>query len=327
MNRSLPIAAALILSCLSFGDNSKAESEAADLVTRAATRQGIRRSGEKPFTLRIHFRAQYIVPKSMEGQYQELWTSADKWRREFVLAGFQQVEIGSADSKWVGRNLEFSPRPAYLLEIALNAFIEPKITADEKVVLIRKRKNKGSEWRCVELSAPNGPKRDLCFDDSGALVQEEYLREKFEYEHFATYGERIYPRSIRVYADDRQVLEVTAVELVAPIDSRPDLFEPPSSARQFAACERWPARPTKQIPPRYPQAARQAHEQGTVTLYAVVGGDGYVVKTQVLESGGQALDQATTDAVQQWIYPPLSCGNRPLATEIEVRVNYSLSPY
>ena len=57
--------------------------------------------------------------------------------------------------------------------------------------------------------------------------------------------------------------------------------------------------------------ARQAHQQGTVTLYAVVGADGQMEKTQLLETGGQWLDQATLDAVQQWIYPPLTCGTQP----------------
>src|SRR5262249_32866444 len=155
----------------------------------------------------------------------------------------------------------------YLLAIALAAFSEPKISADEKVVSIRKKKNKGSEWRCVELSAFNGPKRGFCFDDSGALVEEQYLLEKFEYENFATYGDKIYPRTIRVYTDERQVLGVTAEELVAPLDPSPELFQPSPGARQFAVCERWPPTPARKVPPSYPPAARQAHQQGTVTLY------------------------------------------------------------
>ena len=153
MNRSLwPIVSSILLCYICLGDDSK-QSDATDLFMRAATQQGIRRSGEKPFNLKIHFRAEHIVPKSMEGQYQEVWISPDQWRRELVLADFQQVEVGSADSKWVNRNLDFNPRPVHLLMIALDAFAEPKIPADEKVVSIRKRRNKGSEWRCVELSA------------------------------------------------------------------------------------------------------------------------------------------------------------------------------
>jgi TonB family protein len=263
----------------------------------------------------------------MEGQYQEVWISPDKWRNEFVLADFQQVEIGSSDSKWVSRNLDFNPRPSYLLAIALNAFAEPKISTDEKVLSIRKKKSKGSEWRCLELSAVNGPKRELCFDDSGALVQEEYLRERFEYGNFATYGEKIYPRTIRVFSDDRQVLDITADELFSPINAKTQLFQPAPGADRFAACERWPATPSKKVPPSYPQAARQAHQQGTVTLYAVIGRDGHIEKTRVLESGGQSLDQATVDAVQKWIYPPVACGTQPDASEVEIRVNYSLSTY
>ena len=134
----------------------------------AAIRQGIRRSGEKPYILKIQCRADRTVPKPMQGQYEEVWISPDQWRREFVLSDFAQVEIGSAEAKWVSRNLAFRPRPAYLLSIALDEFMEPKILGDETVASLRKAKHKGSEWRCVELAtASTISKRELCFDDSG----------------------------------------------------------------------------------------------------------------------------------------------------------------
>lgn len=318
--------AALVVPRLGFADDAKIKSDAAELFNRAAIRQGIRRSGGKPYVLKIQFRADHIVPKPMHGQYEEVWISPDQWRREFVLSDFAQVETGSAEGKWVSRNLDFRPRPAYLLSIALDEFMEPKISPDETVASLRQRKHKDSEWRCVELTtASTNAKRELCFDDSGSLASEQYLDKRFEYENFENYGDKIFPRSIRVYSDKAMVLELTADEIVLPPEPKPELFRAQPGARQFASCERWPAIPTKKVPPHYPESARAAHQQGTVTVYAAVAADGQVGATRVLESGGLALDESTLDAVHQWVYPALNCGSRPLPAEIEIRVNYSLS--
>src|SRR5262249_33738147 len=71
-----------------------------------------------------------------------------------------------------------------------------------------KRKTKAHSGAASSSLLSIGPKRELCFDDSGALVQEEYLGESFEYGNFRTYGEKMYPRTIRVFADDREVLDI-----------------------------------------------------------------------------------------------------------------------
>jgi len=319
-------AAILIVPCFCLADDARTKSDATELINRAATRQGIRSAGEKPYILRVKFRAEHIVPKPMEGQYEEVWMSPDKWRRELVLSGYKQVEIGGFGSKWLSRNLEFNPMPSYLLETALDAFTELKMPTVEKVISIQTKKNKRSELRCIEFAAEHAsPKRGLCFNDSGVLVSEEYLQQKFEYENFGTYGDKTFPRTIRIYADDRKVLELGLEDLVPPTNIAPELFRAAADARQLAPCGRWPAVPTQKVQPQYPREARDAHEQGTVTVYAAVAADGHIERTQILQSAGQALDKATQDAVQQWAYPAITCGVQPLPTEIEVRVNYSLS--
>jgi TonB family protein len=326
LNRIPWLAVVALLPCLAVADDSKAQNEASDLVAHAAIRQGIRHAGEKPYVLRIQFSAEHIVPKHLDGQYEELWMSPDKWRRELVLSGFKQVEIGSGDSKWVTRNLDFSPRPAYLLEIALDAFIEPRILAEERVAAVRTRTSKGADRRCVELNGVvANSRREICFDKSGTLVSEEHLQQRFEFEDFVAYGEKIFPRTVRVYADDRMVLDFTAQGPSPLAEPKPELFRSEAGALQFAPCERRPAIPTNKIVPQYPREARNAHQQGTVTVYAVVAATGRVGRTKVLESAGQALDHATLDAVQQWTYPAANCGTQPLPTEIEIRVNYALS--
>jgi len=235
------------------------------------------------------------------------------------------VEVGSRNSKWVSRNADFRPRVAYLTSVALESFFRPEAAPSEKIKSLRKRKEKGVQLLCVQLEMGHSD-RELCFDPSGALALEEHLNQRFEYDDFGKFGEKIFPHSIRVSEGGSEVLNLHMEDPVAP-PVQAVSFDHVASALQMAPCERWPAEPMEKIPPQYPQDARQARQQGTVILYVVVSGDGSVDKLRVLESAGGSLNKSAIEAVRQWTYAPLACGTTPLQSEIEVRINYTLSEY
>jgi len=64
----------------------------------------------------------------------------------------------------------------------------------------------------------------------------------------------MYPRTIRVFADDGAVRDISADE-VSPINAKWERFQPAPRADRFAACARWPATPSQEVPPSYRQAA------------------------------------------------------------------------
>jgi TonB family protein len=155
-------------------------------------------------------------------------------------------------------------------------------------------------------------------------VRRSYEKQRFEYADYAKFGDKVFPRSIRVFEEGRKLLEIKADDLAAPPVPRAELFQHDDRARRMASCERWLTWPSKKVPPLYPPDARASHQQGTVILYALVSGDGRVVQTNVLQSAGASLDEATREAVRQWTYPPPSCGVTLLETEAEISVNYEL---
>ncbi len=248
--------------------------------------------------------------------------SPEKWRREINISGFDQVEVGASNSKWISRNADFRPRVAYLTSRAFESFFRPEAAPGEKIKSLRKRKEKGVQLQCAQLEMGHSD-RELCFDPSGVLALEEHLNQRFEYDDFGKFGEKFFPHTIRVFEANNEVLSLHMEAPVTPPDQAVS-FDHAASALQMSPCERWPAEPEKKIPPQYPPQAMQAHQQGTVVLYAVVAGDGSVDKLKVLESAGGNLDKSATDAVRQWKYTPLTCGAASLPSEIEVRINYAL---
>ena len=78
------------------------------------------------------------------------------------------------------------------------------------------------------------------------------------------------------------------------------------------------------IQPEYSDDARKARVQGTVQLEIVVNADGSVQVDKVQRSLGYGLDQRAIDAVKKWRFMPGKKDGRPVATYVEVLVNFSL---
>lgn len=201
---------------------------------------------------------------------------------------------------------------------------------DEQIKKVSDRKKDGLELHCAEFKRGMW-ERTLCFDSRGPLVSSDEhnkfddRRLRVEYLDFQKFGEKLYPQQMRVYQDGQQVIEVKVVELDELPDATPAHFDHAADARLIAACDRWEeSPPAERVRPEYPLEARRDHQQGTVTLYAALAADGSVDQVKLLESAGTALDNASMQAVRQWVYPPLTCGARPLPSEIEVQVNFSL---
>lgn len=79
-----------------------------------------------------------------------------------------------------------------------------------------------------------------------------------------------------------------------------------------------------EVPPQYPDLARQAHIQGTVVFQAVIGKDGTVRHLQVL-SGPPMLIGAATDAVRKWRYKPSYLNGEPLEADTQIKVRFTLA--
>jgi len=80
----------------------------------------------------------------------------------------------------------------------------------------------------------------------------------------------------------------------------------------------------KAVPPKYPDAARNAGIQGVVVLKALIDKDGNVEDVTLI-SGHSWLAPAAIDAVKQWKYKPFLLNGEPVWVETQVTVNFTLS--
>jgi len=83
-------------------------------------------------------------------------------------------------------------------------------------------------------------------------------------------------------------------------------------------------RKLKNVPPTYPEIAKQARVQGIVILECTIDPQGRVQNVKVLR-GIPLLDQAAIDAVKQWVYTPTLLNGVPVPVIMTVTVNFKLS--
>ncbi|HEY7284087.1 MAG TPA: energy transducer TonB [Vicinamibacterales bacterium] len=86
-----------------------------------------------------------------------------------------------------------------------------------------------------------------------------------------------------------------------------------------------PVRPPvkiKDVPPIYPEIAKQAKVSGAVVIEATIDKDGKVADTKVVKSA-PLLEQAAVDAVRQWEYKPSMQNGKPVPVVMTVTVNFT----
>jgi TonB family protein len=80
---------------------------------------------------------------------------------------------------------------------------------------------------------------------------------------------------------------------------------------------------TNRVEPDYPDAARRAHVQGTVTVDTVVSSDGKVLDASAI-SGTPQLSEAAVAAVRQWQYKPYTVNGKKSGFRTQVPVTFML---
>ena len=81
----------------------------------------------------------------------------------------------------------------------------------------------------------------------------------------------------------------------------------------------------KQVPPVYPEAARQAGTSGVVRLGVIITKEGRVRDIRAMNSAGMGFDVAAMKAVKDWVYQPTLLNGEPVEVVTTVEVNFAPS--
>ncbi len=282
------------------------------LIKRAISVSDIQAGNAPAFRLRAHFSVFYSQGKTEKGQLLRIWTPAGMWHYEQSLADYHSLEVSAGKQVWTASNLDYVPFPMFLAERALA--LPGELLAATGRGLAEPFHSAASEEQCVKTS-DGSDERKYCFSpQTGELRQlaDHPWNVTYEYSDYEPFGEKSFPRVLRVVRDGGKVfveIHIDTLEPVNELDLRTFLPVKGSKEHHIASRCMEIERPKleKMVRPEFPKEAEAAGLTGVVRLYAEIGTDGVPRGMWPINTSVPLLRDAAMQAVRQWRYRPQIC--------------------
>jgi len=310
-------------------DDLRDQAEA--LMARAREACDLQAKGNPAFRLRAQVRLLGLREGPLEGSYLWIWSDPGRWRIEIHLGQYQELAVGAPDKVWRRRTVPAQPYRLYQLEQLLGLTSRLYLDPQERVVEVGERDWQGVRRNYVQTQMKGGG-REFWFDPaSGAPVREKHdsLEDisAFEYSDYVAFGQKSFPRSLRLIQFGKPAVEVGVEELAVIPEPSPHLFNPPENATLWPRCGRTePPRALKTPSPSYPERARRARAAGVARAYVVVGPDGKIHYSSVVRTPGEDFSAAIQKTLRKWRFQPAMCRGVPVDFSMFVEFTFHTVP-
>lgn len=304
--------------------NGKAVQQAQSLMKAAAERSLFHGERNTAFGLLLKFELRVFGSKPTQGAYSWLLTPQGDSRQETKFLDYTDLEILRGTTLWIKRSYDYRPLQAGWIEGAFSQFLR----LDEHDVVTRywNTSERHVDLRCIDLLRDKAT-RTLCFDGDNNLrkVQIRDAFTVFEFSDYKPVGKKFAPSRVTVQWDGRTVIDGTAALLTSEPNFDLSLLDPPPGALKRGGCLN-PVPPSlkKRIEPEYPGTFRSAHRQGRVIAYILIGSDGAVRNSKIIETGGQYLDASVLKALAGWQFESAKCNDETIDSEAQITIDFSL---
>jgi TonB family protein len=324
-------------SCLVANEKTDARSPES-LISAAIDHEDFWSASTAPMTLRATIALEQ-GGKTVDATYELLFVSNTRWREEVRFANYSRIRVENGPGVY-SQSMSANYQPVFMFWLDRMIHLPKALSLGSKDTLskIHDIRKNGVQLVCSEVRSPTPiSDRTVCFDPTaGTLAEIEYPTlpnsnppeiNRVRYSNFRKHGDTLIPFRVESSKSNKPVLvlQITEISAEAPPESSP-LFNVPPGSTLWATCggNKSPELATK-ISPQYPSEARMGHESGNVILYGIIEIDGSVSNLRLLQSASIRLDRAMFDAVRQWRYTPVTCGESPVRVETSIEANFHLN--
>ncbi len=290
--------------------------EARDIFARAEARVSLA-TLKSPYSLQLSFGLVNPDGTSTRGTYDQIWNGPQYWRRTIRTGDFVQTEVVSSDKRYVASPVPYDPERFQAVKTLLDDVATLHWKPSWQDASIKRSKDEV----CVRFRDANGVQSTACFDPSSYQLRTITSGHKrYEYTNYQPFGDREFPRVMRLYEEKTMTIEARVERLVTTPPPDAAILNPPADAQVWDYCpDMVPPKAIRQPDPKFPGGVRGS---GYTMLWVIVGKDGRVERGGLEESGGRAFDKAAADAVQQWLFRPALCNGMPVRAQISVEFNF-----
>ena len=263
--------------------------------------------------------------KEVPGQI-NLLRDKELYQSDLKLAGYRETRWIKDQTLYIART-QAIPVPTLLVLRELDhLWRAPMIPDGIKTLKQSKEKDHGKQLDCFESNQSDW-RNKFCFDPAtSVLVKAKGLEfHDVEFQDFGTIEQKYFPGKIIVKDQDKTTLEIRNITISKAKFIADDMSDPPKNAIALPTCdELTPARKIKDINPEIPFDELRRTRSAVVYLYGLIATDGSVQNISVEYSPSNAFTESARNAFQQWRYKPATCGDKPVPTEIETHIFYSV---
>lgn len=315
----------LLANPLSGGARDKQQqADARAMLQKAREISNIRDDGSPPFELRAVIQFVHMGKETVEGKYQLIWVSPDRWREEVLFPDFRDVRARDESVSWHARDRIFEPFKVRQISALMFVASFQKSVPEKENLKIREQTLPAGKFPCVSHKSGMGEESDYCFYPStGSLafvLNPLYIT---EYAEYAPFGEKTFPRKMSVVVKRKPSIVVVVTKLEKLDHPDAAIFAPPSGAEIWPSCEA-PLPPqilTPVLPLRGPLGpGGTPFDQSLAKMtYFEIGRDGKVQNALPLEEDGSVSSAKSSRVISQMRFGPATCDKTPIPGSFIVR--------
>jgi hypothetical protein len=314
------------------------EKDATDLVAKAEQQMDLTGPGAMPFHIlaKLHFA---IGSASVDGAYELLWESADRYREEFRLGSLSATYLALQDKLYIRRNTPALTYPQWRVRMLMGFAGYRHDASKPDIVKVYKSQIGGEDVTCADLKLSG----TLCFSHTGEIVSFKIAGKQLNLhiglteDAFINIGAVRFPGHIvSTTGNERLEVQLDKVELVTHFADA--TFAPPEGA----SAHDWCAQPEVGTQPKAPlflpmmliggpppQGPRSLEppvvSPRVLALYAQVGTDGRVEKLMETHPDGSAKDLITKVDLPMRLATH-SCAGKPIEYEEMIEFASQIDP-
>jgi hypothetical protein len=329
MRRTLAIAILVLTMCAipAAAQSLPSTKDAADLVAKADQQMQLTGPGATPFHIlaKLHF---VIGSASVDGAYEVLWESADRYREDFRLGSLSATYLALQDKLYIRRNTPTITYPQWRVRMLMDFPGHRYDASKPDIAKVYKSQIDGEDVICADVKL--SPTR--CFSQTGEIVSSKIAHKHGNFQvgltqdGFINIGTARFPEHIvSTLGDERLEVQLDKVELVTHFADA--TFAPPEGA----SAHDWCAQPEVGTQPKdslfLPITLLGGQPfQGPLilsspvistkisALYLQIGTDGHIEKMMETHPDGSAKDLITKAALEMRLATH-SCAGKPVEYE------------
>jgi len=322
------LAATLALVFLSstglFAENKQLRQRAEAMWQKAHEVSALDQASMPPYDEQAVFHLEGVTTGQLKGIFIKDFVNADTWMTKTKVGQYDGLSIRKNGRLYRHENTDFTPVGIGALHSAMDM---EKISTlkEEWIRKIFPVTFDGTSATCIQTEIEYYALRELnvtCVSDKdGTLVSNSRLSQTIRYLEYTEFHNKLVPTKLEVLEQGHKIVEATLSYHDQPKLS-PAAIQVPDGWQPEPECKlRTPPLPQSQIAPEPPRGF-DFDGPRKVIVQILIGKDGRVSKSMVVETSGAEFDKRAEEAARNWRFKPSLCDGVPIETKANLELSF-----